>query len=150
MRATLGHLFVHGLPPKLQRGWLPSAPLQFQKISAESSYRMFVVGTTLSKHFRSPFAAGLPYSQPRIKAAWRVVHSGQEEFEKAGAIDPEHLEVMQLDVAMHLAKVEDGHAILYTEWSTRRSLRYIEQAATNLISMSTPAPAGVNTARRFA
>ena len=99
----------------------------------------------MSKHFRSPLAAGLPYSQPRIKAAWRVVHSGQEEFEKAGAIDPEHLEVMrriQLDVAMHLAKVEDGHAILYTEWSTRRSLRYIEQAATNLISMSTPALAG--------
>jgi hypothetical protein len=78
----------------------------------------------LSKHFRGPLAAGLPYSEPRIKAAWRVVHSGQEEFEKAGGIDPEHLEVMrriQLDMAMHLAKVEDGHAILYTEWSTRRS-----------------------------
>ena len=94
----------------------------------------------MSKHFRGPLAAGLPYSEPRIKAAWRVVHSGHEQFEKAGAIDPEHLEVMrriQLDVAMHLAKVEDGHAILYTEWSTRRSLRYIEQAATNLISMTT-------------
>jgi protein-tyrosine-phosphatase len=99
-----------------------------------------VVGTTLSKHFRGPLAAGLPSSELRIKAAWRIVHSAREQFEKARAIDPERLEVMrrvQLDVAMHLAKVEDGHAILYTEWSTRRSLRHIEQAATNLISMTT-------------
>ena len=94
----------------------------------------------MRKHFRGPLAAG--YSQLRIKAAWRLVHSGHEQFETAGAIDPEHLEVMrrvQLDVAMHLAKVEDGHAILHTEGSTRRSLRHIEQTATNLISMTTPA-----------
>ena len=94
----------------------------------------------MSKHFCGPLAAGLPFSQLSIKAAWRIVHSGHEQFEKAGAIDPEHLEVMrrvQRDGAMHLAKVEDGHAILYTEWSTRRSLRHIEQAATNLISMTT-------------
>ena len=41
------------------------------------------------------------------------MHSGHEQFENAGAIDPEHLQVMrrgQLDVAMKLAKVEDGHA----------------------------------------
>jgi hypothetical protein len=66
-------------------------------------------------------------------AACRIVHSGHEQFEKTGAIDPEHLEVMrrvQLDVAMHLGKVEDGHAIPYTERSTRRSLRHFEQAAT--------------------
>ena len=105
-------------------GLVPSAPLQFQKI---------VKLRTLSKHFSRSVGRRLPYSQLSIMAAWRIVHSGLEQFEKAGAIDPEHLEVMrrvQLDVAMHLAKVEDGHAILYTEWSTRRSLRHIEQAAT--------------------
>jgi uncharacterized protein (UPF0264 family) len=93
----------------------------------------------LSTHFRGPLAAGLPYSQLRVKAARGVVHSGHAQFEKAGAIDPAPLELMrrvQLDVAMHLAKVKDGHAILCTEWSTRRNLRQTEQAATKLLSRS--------------
>ena len=94
----------------------------------------------MSNLFCGPLAASLACSELRIKAAWRVVHAAYEQFENAGAIDPEHVEEMrrvQLDVAMHLAKVEDGHAILYTERSTRRSLRYIEQAATNLIARTT-------------
>ena len=37
------------------------------------------------------------------------MYSGHEQFEKAGAIDPEHLQVMR---SGQLAKVEDGHAIL--------------------------------------
>jgi hypothetical protein len=67
------------------------------------------------------------------------VHTGHEQFEKAGAIDPEHLEVMRRGAARRghaPGQDRDGHAILYTEWSTQRSLRYIKQAATNLISMT--------------
>jgi hypothetical protein len=65
-------------------------------------------------------AAGLPYGELRIKATWRVVQAAYEQFENAGATDPEHLEEMrrlQLDVGMHLAKVEDG-----TQASTPKGL----------------------------
>jgi len=78
-------------------------------------------------------------SELTIKAAWRIVASGREQWEKTGTIEPERLakvRKVQIEMAQHLAHFEDGLAVLFTPWSTRRRLRHIEQMASDLICSS--------------
>jgi len=74
-----------------------------------------------------------------IRTAWRIVSSGHERWEQVGSIEPEYLATVrkvQIDMAQHLARFEDGPAVLFTSWSTRRQLRQIEQMASDLICLS--------------
>jgi len=74
-----------------------------------------------------------------IRAAWRIVSTGLEQWAQTGSIEPEHLatvRTVQIDMAQYLAKFEDGPAVLFTAWSTRRLLRHIEQIASDLICLS--------------
>src|SRR5262245_29750402 len=78
-------------------------------------------------------------SEMTIRAAWRIVASGQEQWEQTGSIEPRPLakvRKVQIDMAQHLARFEDGPAVLFTSWSVRRQLRYIEQMASDLICLS--------------
>jgi hypothetical protein len=78
-------------------------------------------------------------SERKIREAWRIVASGHEQWEQTGSIEPEHLAMVrtvQIDMAQHLAKFEDGPAVLFTAWSKRRQLRHIEQVASDLICLS--------------
>ena len=78
-------------------------------------------------------------SELKIRNAWRIVASGHEQWEQTGSIEPEHLAKMrkvQIEIAQHLAKFEDGLAVLFTAWSKRRQLRHIEQIASDLICLS--------------
>ena len=78
-------------------------------------------------------------SELKIREAWRIVASGHEQWEQTGSIEPEHLatvRTVQIDMAQHLAKFEDGPAVLFTAWSKRRQLRHIEQMASDLICLS--------------
>jgi hypothetical protein len=80
-----------------------------------------------------------------IRAAWRIVASGHEQWQRTGSIEPEHLATVrkvQIDTAQYLAKFEDGPAVLFTAWSTRRQLRHIEQMASDLICLSEQRPTG--------
>ena len=85
---------------------------------------------------------GLPMrfkSELTIRAAWRIVASGLEQWAQTGSIEPEHLatvRTVQINMAQHLAKFEDGPAVLFTAWSKRRQLRHIEQMASDLICLS--------------
>ena len=74
-----------------------------------------------------------------MRAAWRIVASGLEQWERTGSVEPDHLvrvRKVQIDTAQYLARFEDGPAILFTAWSTRRQLRHIEQMASDLICLS--------------
>src|SRR5262245_23668474 len=74
-----------------------------------------------------------------IRAAWLIVVSGREQWEQTGSIEAEQLtkvRKVQIEMAQHLAYFEDGLAVLFTAWSTRRQLRHIEQMATDLICLS--------------
>jgi len=74
-----------------------------------------------------------------IRAAWQIVSAGHEQWEQTGSIEPEDLATVrkvQIDMAQHLAKFEDGPAVLFTAWSTRHQLRHIEQMASDLICLS--------------
>ena len=74
-----------------------------------------------------------------IREAWRIVALGHEQWEQTGSIETEHLasvRKVQIDMAQHLARFEDGPAVLFTAWSTRRQLRHIEQMASDLIGLS--------------
>ena len=78
-------------------------------------------------------------SELTIRAAWRIVASGLEQWAQTGSIAPEHLatvRTVQIGMAQYLAKFEDGPAVLFTAWSTRRLLRHIEQIASDLICSS--------------
>jgi hypothetical protein len=78
-------------------------------------------------------------SERRIREAWRIVASGLEQWEQTGSIEPEHLatvRTVQIDMAQHLVRFEDGPAVLFTTWSKRRQLRHIEQIASDLICLS--------------
>ena len=78
-------------------------------------------------------------SELTIGEAWRIVASGREQWERTGSIEPEHLatvRTVQINMAQHLAKFEDGPAVLFTAWSKRRQLRHIEQMASDLICLS--------------
>ena len=78
-------------------------------------------------------------SELTIKAAWRIVASGHEQWEQTGSIEPDHLvkvRKVQIEMAQHLAHFEDGPAIFFSAWSTRRRLRHIEQIASDLICLS--------------
>ena len=80
-------------------------------------------------------------SELTIKAAWRIVASGHEQWEQTGSIEPERLakvRKVQIEMAQHLARFEDGPAVLFTARSTRRQLRHIEQIASDLICLSEP------------
>ena len=78
-------------------------------------------------------------SELMIREAWRIVASGHEQWEQTGSIEPEHLatvRTVQIEMAQHLARFEDGPAVLFTAWSKRRQLRHIEQMASDLICSS--------------
>ena len=78
-------------------------------------------------------------SELKIREAWQIVASGHEQWEQTGSIEPEHLATVrevQIDMAQHLARFEDGPAVLFTAWSKRRQLRHIEQMASDLICLS--------------
>jgi hypothetical protein len=78
-------------------------------------------------------------SEWKIREAWRIVATGHEQWEQTGLIEPKHLatvRTVQIDMAQHLARFEDGPAILFTAMSKRRQLRHIEQAASDLICLS--------------
>ena len=78
-------------------------------------------------------------SELKIREAWRIVVSGHEQWEQTGSIEHEHLATVrkvQIDMAQHLAKFEDGPAVLFTASSKRRQLRHIEQMASDLIGWS--------------
>src|SRR5215475_1421331 len=78
-------------------------------------------------------------SELTIKAAWRIVASGHEQWKQTGSIEPDNLvrvRKVQIEMAQHLAAFEDGPAILFTAWSTRRQLRQIEQMASDLICLN--------------
>jgi hypothetical protein len=78
-------------------------------------------------------------SELKIRAAWRIVASGHEQWEETGSIEPEHLDTVckvQIEIAQQLARFEDGLAVLSTPCSTRRQLRHIEQSASDLICLS--------------
>ena len=78
-------------------------------------------------------------SELKIREAWRIVLSGHDQWEQTGSIEPEHLVTVrkvQIDMTQHLARCEDGPAVLLTAWSTRRQLRHIEQIASNLVCLS--------------
>jgi hypothetical protein len=78
-------------------------------------------------------------SERKIREAWRIVASGQKQWEQTGSIEPEHLGKMRkvhIEIAQQLVKFEDGLAVLFTAWSTRRQLRHIEQIASDLICLS--------------
>jgi hypothetical protein len=78
-------------------------------------------------------------SELTLRAAWRIVASGLEQWTQTGSIEPEHLttvRTVQIGMAQYLAKFEDGPAVLFTSWSTRRLLRHIEQIASDLIYLS--------------
>ena len=78
-------------------------------------------------------------SELKIREAWRIVALGHEQWEQTGSIEPEHLatvRTVQIDMAQHLARFEDGPAVLFTAWSKRRQLRHIEQMASDLICLS--------------
>jgi hypothetical protein len=82
-------------------------------------------------------------SELKIQEAWRIVACGHDQWEQTGSIEHEHLAMVrkvQIDVAQHLAKVEDGLAILFTATSKRRQLRHIEQIASDLICLSEQRP----------
>jgi len=75
----------------------------------------------------------------KIRAAWRIVSAGHEQWEQTGSIEPGHLATVrkvQIEMAQHLARFEDGPAVLFTAWTTRRQLRHIEQIASDLICLS--------------
>src|SRR5262249_51064012 len=74
-----------------------------------------------------------------IRAAWQIVSAGHEQWGETGSSEPEDPGTagkVQIDMAQHLAKFEDGPAVLFTAWSTRRQLRHIEQMASDLICLS--------------
>jgi hypothetical protein len=74
-----------------------------------------------------------------IRAAWQIVSLGQEQWEQTHSIEPKHLakvRKVQIEMAQHLARFEDGPAVLFTARSTRRQLRHIEQMASELICLS--------------
>jgi hypothetical protein len=74
-----------------------------------------------------------------IREAWQIVSAGHEQWEQTGSIEPEHLATVrsvQIDMAQHLARFEDGPAVLFTAWSKRLQLRRIEQMASDLICLS--------------
>jgi hypothetical protein len=74
-----------------------------------------------------------------IRAAWQIVSLGQEQWEQTHSIEPKHLakvREVQIEMAQHLARFEDGPAVLFTARSTRRQLRYIEQMASELMCLS--------------
>jgi|SRR5262245_63857892 len=78
-------------------------------------------------------------SELKIRAAWRIVSAGHEQWEQTGSMEPGHLATVrkvQIEMAQHLARCEDGPAVLCTAWSTRRQLRHIEQIASDLICLS--------------
>jgi hypothetical protein len=78
-------------------------------------------------------------SELKMRAAWRIVSAGHDQWEQTGSIEPEHLATVrkvQIEIAQHLARFEDGPAVLFTAWSTRRQLRHIEQIASDLICLS--------------
>jgi hypothetical protein len=78
-------------------------------------------------------------SEWKIREAWRIVATGHEQWEQIGSIEPEHLatvRTVQIDMAQHLARFEDGPAVLFTALSKRRQLRHIEQMASDLICLS--------------
>ncbi|HJZ31263.1 MAG TPA: hypothetical protein VKF35_09160 [Hyphomicrobiaceae bacterium] len=75
----------------------------------------------------------------KIRAAWRIVASAHEQWQQTGLIEPEQLATVrrvQIEMAQHLAKFEDGPAVLFTAWNMRRQLRHIEQMASDLICLS--------------
>jgi hypothetical protein len=75
----------------------------------------------------------------KIRAAWRIVSAGHDQWEQTGTIEPGHLATVrkvQIEMAQQLARFEDGPAVLFTAWSTRRQLRHIEQIASDLICLS--------------
>jgi hypothetical protein len=77
-------------------------------------------------------------SELKMRAAWRIVASGHEQWEQTGTIEPEQLarlRKVQIDMAQHLARFEDGRAVLSIAWTTRRQLRHIEQIASDLICL---------------
>jgi hypothetical protein len=78
-------------------------------------------------------------SELKIREAWQIVASGHNQWEQTGSIEPEHLATVrkvQIDMAQLLARFEDGPAVLFTAWSTRRQLRHIEQIASDLVCLS--------------
>jgi hypothetical protein len=78
-------------------------------------------------------------SEREMRKAWRIVASGHDQWEQTGSIGPEHLATVrkvQIEIAQRLARFEDGLAVLFTPWSTRRQLRHIEQSASDLICLS--------------
>jgi hypothetical protein len=78
-------------------------------------------------------------SEMTIRAAWRIVASGLEQWEQTGSVEPEQLvrvRKVQIEIAQRLVRLEDGLAVLVTSWSTRRQLRHIEQIASDLICLS--------------
>ena len=78
-------------------------------------------------------------SELKIRAAWRIVSAGHEQWEQTGSMEPGHLATVrkvQIEIAQHLARFEDGPAVLFTAWTTRRQLRHIEQIASDLICLS--------------
>ena len=57
-------------------------------------------------------------SELMIREAWRIVASGHEQWEQTGTIEPEHLatvRTVQIDMAQHLARFEDGPRPSYSQ-----------------------------------
>jgi hypothetical protein len=96
----------------------------------------------LAKVIPAVSGVGVPMrykSELKIRQAWRIIASGHRQWEQTGSIEPEHLATVrkvQIDAAQHLAKFEDGPAVLFTAWSKRHQLRHIEQIASDLICLS--------------
>ena len=67
-------------------------------------------------------------SERQIREARRIVASGHEQWERTGSIEPELLATVQIEMAQHLARFEDGPAVLFTAWSKRRQLRHRSRA----------------------
>ena len=75
-------------------------------------------------------------SELKIREAGRIVASGHEQWEQTGSIEPEHratVRTVQINMAQHLARLEDGPAVRFTAWSKRLQLRHIEQMASDLM-----------------
>jgi hypothetical protein len=86
-----------------------------------------------------------------IRAAWQIVALGHEQWEQTSSITPKHLAKVrnvQIEMAQHLARFEDGPAVLFTARSTRRQLRYIEQMASELICLATNTQSFAHLVRR--
>ena len=122
VRGHSGSFYSIGQPPKA-RGVVAVSPSAF--------WAKDIVGVWgLAMRFERELTIG---------AAWRIVASGHEQWERTGSIESEHLATVrkvQIDMAQHLARFEDGPAVLFTSWNTRCQLRHIEQMASDLICLS--------------